>query len=215
MKISPKANMKLRSRKWFEVCIIASMIIILVFFVSFQKFEAEEVEFVQMATTIEMEEIPETEQINRPAPPRMPSVPVESEDEDLMDDITIEMTEVMDFETFVPPPPPPPVENEEIPTFLPMEDHPSIIGGIERLLELIKYPPIAQAAGIEGKVTINVLVNEKGEPVETKILQSELGKSGCNEAAEEAIMQLKFEPATMRGRPVKFWYTIPVRFTIK
>ena len=215
MKINPKANMRLQARKGFEVSLIFAMIIILGFFMSFQKFEAKKTDIGKVDTRIEMEEIPETEQSNIPPPPKMPTVPVESEDEDLMDDITIEPTDVMDFKTFKPPPPPPIVEDEDIPAFLPMEQQPKIIGGIERLLELIKYPRIARIAGIEGKVTINVLVNEKGEPVRCEVLQSNLGKTGCNEAAIKAIMQLKFIPATQRGKPVKFWMAMIVKFQIK
>ena len=215
MKINPKANMRLRARKWFEVSLIFAIILILGFFMAFQKFEAKKTDFVKVDTRVEMEDIPETEQSNIPPPPKMPTVPVESEDEDLMDDITIELTEIMDFKTFTPPPPPPVVEDEDIPVFLPMEQQPKIIGGWEQLQQLIKYPQIARIAGIEGKVTINVLVNEKGEPVKCEVLQSNLGNTGCNEAAIEAIMQLRFKPATMRNRPVKFWMAIPVKFQIK
>jgi len=182
---------------------------------AFKEFDVEQIDVGTLDTRIEMEDIPETEQAKRPPPPRLPTVPVESESEDLMEDVTMEMTEVTYYQNFTPPPPPPTIIEENIPEFLPVEDQPSIIGGIERLLQLIVYPPMAKMAGVEGKVTVSVLVSEKGEPLQTKILQSNLGDSGCNEAAEEAIMQLEFIPSKQRNIPVKFWYSIPVKFVIK
>ncbi|KPK90557.1 hypothetical protein AMJ80_08260 [bacterium SM23_31] len=215
MKINPKANMRLRTRRLFEACLVVSIILHLVLFMAFKEFEVEQIDVGTLDKRIEMEDIPETEQAKRPPPPRMPTVPVESESEDLMEDVTIEMTEVTYYQTFTPPPPPPAMVDENIPEFLPVEDQPEIIGGIDRLLQLIVYPPMAKMAGVEGKVTVSVLVSEKGDPLQTKILQSNLGESGCNEAAEKAIMQLKFIPAKQRNIPTKFWYSIPVKFVIK
>ena len=162
---------------------------------------------------LEIEDIPETEQLKKPPPPAAPSVPIESEDEDLMEDITIEDTEILDFSNFDVPPPPPPIEEEEIPDFLPLENQPKPIGGIGAIQKLIKYPEIAIKAGIQGQVVIHVLVNEEGIPVETRVLKS-LGNSGCDEAAIDAILKTRFTPASQRNRPVKFWMSIPIKFQL-
>jgi len=215
MKVNPKVNMKLSSRKVAEACLVFALIIHVAIFYAFKKFEAEEVFVEGVETILEIENIPETEQVKKPPPPSAPSVPVESEDEELLDDITIEETE---FETFFdfdePPPPPPKIEEEEIPPFLPFEDQPKIIGGMAALQKLVKYPEIAKKAGIEGLVLIQVLVDKEGVPVEFNVIKS-LGNNGCDEAAIDAIKQVRFIPAKQRDRTVPFRMNIPIRFQLK
>ena len=41
-----------------------------------------------------------------------------------------------------------------------------------------------------------------------------LFRSGCDEAALEAVMQAKFEPGLQRGEPVRVQYSIPVIFRL-
>ena len=214
MKVNPKVNIKLRTRKLYEVCLILSLAGHIFFFLAFKEFASSDLDLEKLDQILEIEDIPETEQLKKPPPPSAPAVPIESEDEDLMDDITIDDTEILDFSSFDAPPPPPPIEEEEIPDFLPLENHPKPIGGIAAIRKLIKYPEIARKAGIQGQVVIHVLVNEEGVPVNTRVLKS-LGNSGCDEAAIDAIMKTRFTPATQRGRAVKFWMAIPIRFQLK
>jgi len=206
--------MKLRARKLFEVCLILSLAVHIFLFLAFKEFKSADIEIEDLDKVLEIEDIPETEQLKKPPPPAAPAVPIESEDEDIMDDITIADTEILDFSNFDAPPPPPPIEEEEIPDFLPLENQPHPIGGIQAIQKLIKYPEIARKAGIQGQVVIHVLVNEKGIPIDTKVLKS-LGNSGCDEAAISAIMKTRFTPASQRNRPVKFWMSIPIRFQLK
>ncbi|MFB0515824.1 MAG: energy transducer TonB, partial [Candidatus Neomarinimicrobiota bacterium] len=55
---------------------------------------------------VETFDIPPTRQFEAPPPPARPSIPVESENENLAEDITIEETELENFEWEAPPPPP-------------------------------------------------------------------------------------------------------------
>ncbi len=214
MKKNPKANMQLRSKKVFEACLIVAIILHIAVFSAFKKFETEEYVFDETETILEIENIPETEQIKKPPPPAAPSVPVESEDEELLDDITIEETEFESFMFDDAPPPPPRIEEEEIPPFLPYEDQPKVIGGLAAIQRLVKYPEIARKAGIEGQVLILVLVSTDGIPTEFQVVKS-LGNNGCDEAAIDAIKQVRFIPAKQRDRPVPFRISIPIRFQIK
>jgi len=213
MKINPKVNLKLRSRKVSEACFTIAIILQIGIFMAFMKFEAEEVVIEEMASVFEIADIPETEQTKKPPPPSAPSVPVESEDEELLDDVTIEETEWESFVFDEPPPAPPKIEEEEIPPFLPFEDQPKIIGGLPALQKLVKYPEIAKKAGIEGLVQILVLVNKEGVPIEFQVLKS-LGNSGCDEASIAAIKQVRFIPAKQRDRPVPFRIAIPIKFQL-
>ncbi|MFC1734326.1 energy transducer TonB, partial [candidate division KSB1 bacterium] len=105
-------------------------------------------------------------------------------------------------------------EEEEIPPFLPFEDQPQPIGGMDAIRNLVKYPELAQKAGIEGLVIIQVLVDKEGVPREFNVVQS-LGNNGCDEAAIDAIRQVRFIPAKQNGSPVPFRMNIPVRFQIR
>ncbi len=212
MKINPKVNMKIKARKTFEYCMVLSLLVHLGLFLAFKNFEGDELDFENVQKIIEVEDIPETEQIKRPPPPTAPALPVESEDEDLLEDITIDETDLVNFTQFSAPPPPP-VAEEEIPDFLPLEDQPQIIGGLSAIQRKVVYPALAKKAGVEGLVQIKVLVSEEGVPIDFQVLRS-LGSSGCDEASINAIKTVRFVPAKQRGRPVKFWMSIPIRFQL-
>ncbi len=213
MKINPKVNMKLKARKTVEVCIVLSLCLHIALFLAFKDFESEDLNLDMDQQIIEVEDIPETEQIKRPPPPAAPALPIESEDEDLLEDITIDETDLVNFTEFSAPPPPPPSEEDEIPDFLPLEDQPQIIGGLSAIQKNVVYPALARKAGVQGLVQIRVLVSEEGIPIDMQVLRS-LGSSGCDEAAMSAIGKVRFLPAKQRGRPVKFWMSIPIRFQL-
>ena len=213
MKLNPKVNLKLFSKKLFEWALIISLALHISLFLAFTEFEGSEHIIDDSSMLLEVEDIPETEQFKKPPPPASPAVPIESEDEDLMDDITIEDTEIFDFSNFDAPPPPPPIEEEEIPDFLPLADQPKIIGGLAALQKLVEYPIIARKAGVEGLVTIGVLIDKEGFPVEFRVLKS-LGQSGCDEAAIEAIKKIRFTPGKQRGKAIKCWVNIPIRYRL-
>ena len=104
---------------------------------------------------IENIEIPETQQFETPPPPARPSIPIESEDEDLADDLTIEETDLDNFDAWDAPPPPPSGPQFK---FIPYDDPPRPITPIKPV-----YPDIAQEAGIEGQVLVQCFIDEKGK----------------------------------------------------
>ena len=153
-----------------------------------------------------IENIPQTQQIERPPPPARPSVPVESEDEDIADDLTIEETDLDNFEAWDAPPPPP--EGPRV-KFIPYDDPPQPLSVIRPV-----YPEIAQEAGIEGTVVVQVFVDKKGRVKDTVILKG-IPNTGLDEAAISAIRKTRFRPAKQRERPVGVWISIPVNFRLK
>ena len=165
-------------------------------------FELEEVELQEIL----IENIPQTQQIERPPPPARPSVPVESEDEDIADDLTIEETDLDSFEAWDAPPPPP--EGPRV-KFIPYDDPPQPLSRIRPV-----YPEIAQEAGIEGTVDVQVFVDKKGRVKDTVILKG-IPNTGLDEAAISAIRKTRFRPAKQRERPVGVWISIPVNFRLK
>lgn len=212
MRVNPKVDMKKKSRKILELAVAMSIALHILIFVLYPKFEFKPIEIAQATVLVKVDEIEQTEQVRRPPPPNVPAVPVESEDEDIADDVTIDET-TFDFAEVPPPPPPPPEEEEEIPPFLPMENWPKIVGGYAEIRKHLKYPEIAKKAGIEGIVIINALIGKDGTPEKIEVLKG-LGNVGLSEAAIEAVRHVRFTPAMQRNKPVRFWFKIPIRFQL-
>ncbi len=90
---------------------------------------------------------------------------------------------------------------------------PEIVGGLASILSKIHYPEIAKRAGIEGKVFVQAFIDESGNLVEAKVIKG-IG-AGCDEAALDAVKQVKFIPGKQRGKPVKVQVTIPIVFKLQ
>ena len=185
---------------------ISGIVLLIITFLLFpritNKVELEE----EIQIIIEQIDIPQTEQFDRPPPPARPSVPVESESEDIADDVTLEEFTLDEFDAWDAPPPPP--EGPRV-KFVPYDDPPVPLRPIKP-----KYPEIAQEAGIEGTVVVQVFVDEKGRVKETVILKG-IPNTGLDEAATDAIRIVRFKPAKQRERAVGVWISIPVNFRLK
>ncbi len=203
----PEVNLKLKYKKVIELSTILSLILMLLVFQAMRAINLDETESKTVDIQIEVADIPPTEQIKRPPPPPKPSIPIPTESEDIPEDLTIDET-ALDLSDIPPPPP----EDEATMTFVAFDDPPTPIGGYQAILKALKYPEIALKAGIEGRVTVHVLISEKGEVVKTKILMSLW--SHCDQAAVDAIKKAKWNPAMQRDKPVKVWVAIPVVFRL-
>jgi len=77
------------------------------------------------------------------------------------------------------------------------------------------FPPIARMKKITGKVTLKVLVSEKGKPEQVEVVTispSSATNVGFDKAAVEAVKKWEFQPATKDGIRVKCWFLVPVVF---
>ncbi|RMD95265.1 MAG: energy transducer TonB, partial [Calditrichaeota bacterium] len=70
-------------------------------------------------------------------------------------------------------------------------------------------------AGVEGRVILRVLVDERGNVEATEIAKSSGSKVGLEEAAIKAVRSVKWRPAMQRDLPVKVWIHVPIRFDLK
>lgn len=93
-----------------------------------------------------------------------------------------------------------------------IEKSAAIIGGPKALQEKLVYPDEAKEKGIETIIEANVLVNETGK-VETISFDTET-EYGFEEAAENALYQVRFKPGERNGKPVSMFVTIPVEFKL-
>lgn len=73
------------------------------------------------------------------------------------------------------------------------------------------YTDAARAAGIEGKVRVQITVDESGQVVDAKVLSS-LGH-GLDESALAAAKAASFEAAVRCGKPTRSTFTVSIRFT--
>lgn len=94
-----------------------------------------------------------------------------------------------------------------------VDSPPSPIGGMELIQKNIRYPEIAKRAGIEGTVLILAEIDEKGNVINTSVREG-IG-AGCDEAAIDAIKNVKFKPAIRDSLPVKYRITIPIKFKLQ
>lgn len=74
------------------------------------------------------------------------------------------------------------------------------------------YADRAREAGVQGKVRVELTVDETGAVVETRVLEG-LGY-GLDEAALEAAKAARFEPALRCGKPTRTTFVIGIRFAI-
>ena len=168
----------------------------------------------EQTIVVEMEEIEQTQQIEKPPPPPRPPVPIEVPNDEVLEDEALDIDAEIDFDEPVElPPPPPPAEEPEPEIFVVVEQMPELVGGIQGLQKRVKYPEIAKKAGVEGTVFLQFIVDENGNVVDPAVVRG-IG-AGCDEEALKAIREAKFKPGKQRGKPVKVKFSLPVRFRLK
>lgn len=178
--------------------------------------EAPDVVALDDQEEVVMEEVIQTKQIETPPPPPRPPVPVEVPNDEIIEDDIIDLDAELDFDgpLDLPPPPPPAEEEEEEAFYVIVEKDPVLIGGIGELQKKVVYPDLARRAGIQGRVFVQFIVNEKGEVENPRVTRGIGG--GCNEAAVEAIIKhAKFKPGIQGGRPVPVQFSLSLRFQLR
>ncbi len=169
----------------------------------------------------EMLDIPQTEQ-----PPPLPpviqqpeiiEVPDEEEiEEDLDFNLDVEITEDEVIEELI--------FDEEIEEevaeeiFRIVEQQPTFPGGNAALYAFIrknmKYPPSARRMGVEGKVYVQFVVDQKGKVTEVVAVKgiSEV----CNEEAVRVLkMSPNWKPGKQRGKRVSVRMMVPITFKLQ
>ena len=74
------------------------------------------------------------------------------------------------------------------------------------------YTELARRSRIEGIVVLRAVIDARGTVVSAEILRGL--PMGLSEAALDAVRQWRYEPATLRGRPVAVTFTLTVRFEL-
>ena len=205
------ANMQLQYKKVLEISLSCALALIIGLSQFGRLFTVKAQTIKKIDIKIEVADIPQTQQFHRPPPPVRPSVPVPTESEEIPEDLTIGSTEI-DL-TELPPPPGPP-EDDEMPIFVAYDEAPEIKGGMEELMKYLKYPRLAQNAGMEGIVFLKVLVSADGKTEKTEILKSTPENMGFEESAMDAVKKVHWRPAKQRDKNIRVWVSLPVQFKL-
>ena len=200
-----EANLRAKAPFWLDLGFIASLFITVSIFYASTSDLSDRKALENVDEPDQLVVIPPTQQIQTPPPPARPSIPVEAEDDEEIDEVTIEDTEV-DLREIVSQIDAPEEEDEVIP-FYEVSQKPEINKRVNP-----KYPDIAIRAGVEATVTIQLTVSETGLPTDIRVIK---GHPMLNQAAVDAVKQYRFKPGMQRDRPVKVKWAIPIRFRLK
>ncbi len=209
----PFADLRQTYRKVMGICVSITFVLHTAVAVAFPTFVSDRREIKKVQHVIEVENLPETQQMKRPPPPPRPAVPIETESTDVPDDVTIESTDLDfdDAQVDLPPPPPPGSADEEV------EEEIVEFWAVEQVPEPVKqvapeYPEVARKAGLTGTVFVEFTVGKDGLVKGARVVR---GPTIFHDAALAAVFQFVFKPAMQNDKPVSVRMTQPIRFRLK
>jgi protein TonB len=78
-----------------------------------------------------------------------------------------------------------------------------------------RYPGVAIRGRLSGTVTLRVLVDEEGKPLDV-VIESSSGHDVLDRAARDQVLaKWRFQPAQSNGQKVRAWARIPVTFDLR
>ena len=109
-------------------------------------------------------------------------------------------------------------KEEENKVFDVVEQMPSFPGGMAALMaylqKSIKYPPVAEENGIQGRVVCTFVVERDGSVTDVKVAKS-VDPSLDKEAVRVVSAMPKWIPGKQNGQSVRVKYTLPVTFRLQ
>ena len=219
LKKNPKADLESKRQIFLQIgLIIALSFSIISYEYTSAASEIKDLGDVSMETLEEEDiEITRPEEEKPPPPPEEPEAPEEIEikenEEELEKEVEIETAETdqnemieMEEEEFSEPF----ISVEQMPIFGKCKDEACTQSEIMKFIARnFKYPEIAKANGIEGRVIIEFVVEKDGKVGRVKILLG-LDKH-VDKAAIEVVEKLpKFTPGRQIGKAVPVKYTVPI-----
>lgn len=209
-------------RNYYALLLEVGIVVVLMIFIVATKvdFVAKKSELAldKEQEIVKMEEVVQTEQLDKPPPPPRPQIPIEVPNSEIVEEqiINLDAELSLDQPLDVPDPPDEPRgedEEEEEEFFIAVEQMPRLKGSLADLQKKIKYPKKARQAGIEGRVVVQFIVNEKGEVENPEVIRGIGG--GADEEAVRVTKMAKFEPGRQRGKPVRVRYSLPFVFMLR
>ena len=190
-----------------RLSIIVSLLLLIFTFYAFRKYEPEVKPPPLQDFVIEVTDIPVTEMFKKPPPPERPSIPVEADEDEMLDEVDYDIFEKGTNLALNELPPPPKDDEPEEFEYIAVSIKPEIK---KRVVPV--YPDLARRLGIEGTVVVRVLIDKKGNVEKAEIFKS---IPMLDSAALAAARQCKFKPGQQRDKKVKVWMAIPFTFKLK
>ncbi len=226
VKKSPKADLENKKSVFMLLGLTITLAIILIAF-EWTSTDVEISKFEMTADANAEEEImPVTrqEEVKPPPPPPPPKVAdvliIVEDNTELEDDAPMINTESNENKSVVITKVAAIEEEDEAaaPVFFIVEDMPEFPGGETALrkyiAESVKYPPIAQENGLQGRVYISFVVNSKGQVVDVKVARG-VDPNLDKEAMRVFQTMPTWKPGKQRGKAVKVSYTMPINFVLQ
>lgn len=223
LKKNPKADLRRYSPIFLEIGFVVAIGIVLAAF-SYTIKEKNIAGLGEVEDVVAEEEIiPITRQqeITPPPPPEVPKVAevinIVDDEEELEEEFDIDdveanqETQVQIIEATVED------EEEEAEVFFIVENMPEFPGGDlalrQHIAKNVVYPEIAKENGLQGKVFVSFVINQKGEVEQVKIAR------GVDPALDREAIRVvqnlpKWKPGSQRGKPVKVSYSVPINFQL-
>lgn len=211
---NPNADLRKYYTVFLELGLIATLVIFIVAAKVTLAPSQKDLNLTDEQETVQIEDVIQTKQIEKPPPPPRPPVPVEVPNDEIIEDEIININAELDLDEALDLPPPPPEEEEEVEDFfVAVEEMPELLGSLQDLQGKADYPDMARKAGVEGMVVVQFIVNEQGR-VENPVVVRGIG-AGCDEEALRVVKQAQFKPGKQRGKPVRVQYSVPIIFRLK
>ena len=191
-------------QKRLEISVFFSLFLFIFLFYTFPVLNPAPADLQKVDITMEIVKIPQVERPKPPPRPKLPAIPVEAKEDDMLDEVEIDFNKLQDEWLTHEPIAPIPEDTTDTYEFVNVSEKPKLIKAVAPV-----YPELAVKAGITGKVVVKVLIDKKGDVEKAEILKS---CDMLDEAALAAAWQLKFKPGKQRDKFVKVWMSVPFQF---
>ena len=99
-----------------------------------------------------------------------------------------------------------------------VEEMPEFPGGVDAMMEYLqkelRYPESAKEKGIQGRVTVQFIIDKEGNVTNSKVTRS-VDKDMDTEAIRLVKAMPKWQPGMQKGKAVAVKYTVPVVFRLE
>jgi TonB family protein len=103
--------------------------------------------------------------------------------------------------------------------YYPSEEDPVFRGGEKAMIQFIvqhmRYPKESLKKSIEGLVVVQFVVNKNGRISDMEVVKKVSPDLDAESLRVVQLMDKKFQPARIEGKPVDFRYTLPLRFGLQ
>jgi protein TonB len=224
IKMDPKKNPKADLEKLRGTFMLGGLVISLFIIFMMINLKFYDVQAAELGTLVAQEEeediIPITEQNTPPPPPPPPPAAPEVieivEDDEEVEDIEMEDTEIDADEVIEVFEQEEEIVEEEV--FTIVETMPEFPGGqaglLKYLADNVKYPPAAKANSIQGRVYVTFTVGKDGKVRDVKIIR------GVHELLDKEALRVvkslpRYKPGKQRGKAVSVSFNLPINFKLK